>query len=109
MAPVAKILHSSGVLLLRYLDNWLVLATSEEACRRMKELILNLCKELGIVINMEKTSLTPTQVMTYLGMDINFVTLRASPTRTRQETLIHLIGEFLLSRERPAASWRRLL
>ena len=94
MAPVAKILHSMGVWLMRYLDDWLVLAPSEKACLRARELVLDLCKELGIVVNMEKSSLVPAQETIYLGMKIESVTLRASPTVARQRNLLSLIEKF---------------
>ena len=109
MAPVAKILHSMGVRLLRYLDDWLILASSKEDCIRARDLVLDLCKELGIIVNMEKSSLIPEQEMKYLGMVINSGTLRASPTIERKENLLKLIEEFLSSREQPASLWRRLL
>ena len=109
MAPVAKILHSMGVRLMRYLDDWLVQASSKEACIRARDMVLDLCKELGIIINKEKSSLIPSQEAIYLGMKIDSMTLRASPTITRQENLLSLIEEFLSSREQQASLWRRLL
>ena len=50
MAPISVILHSMGVHLLRYLDDWLVLTSSKEECPRARKLVMDLCKELEIVI-----------------------------------------------------------
>ena len=109
MAPISAILHSMGVRLLRYLDDWLVLASSKEECLRARELVMNLCRELGIVINMEKSSLTPSQEIIYLGMIINSQILRASPTVERQRNLISIIEEFLSSGSQPAFLWQKIL
>ena len=109
MAPVSTILHSMGIRLMRYLDDWLVLASSKEECLRAREIKENLCLELGIMINLEKSSLTPAQETKYLGMIINSVTLRASPSIERQKNLLALIEEFLSSRAQPASLWRKLL
>ena len=109
MAPVSTILHSMGVRLMRYLDDWLILAASKEECLRARDLVMNLCLELGIVINTEKSSLTPSQQITYLGVTINSTILRASPSIERQRNLLTLIEEFLSSKTHPASLWRRLL
>ena len=98
MAPVSTILHSAGIRMMRYLDDWLIMATSKEECLRAREVTIKLCADLGIVINREKSSLEPSQEMKYLGMIINSRTLKASPTTERQEKLITLIGEFLSSK-----------
>ena len=49
MAPVSVVLHS----LRRYLDDWLVQASSREALLRDLGVVLSLCRELGIVVNPE--------------------------------------------------------
>ena len=78
MAPVSSVLHSQGVRMLRYLDDWLVQASSKEACIRARDLTLELCLDLGIVVNMEKSHLCPAQTATYLGMVIDATALWAS-------------------------------
>ena len=61
MAPVSGFLHQPGVWMLQYLDDWLILASSrKEACwARVK--VLSLCQDLGIVVNLDKSSLAPSQ------------------------------------------------
>ena len=109
MAPVSVILHSMGIRMLRYLDDWLIQASSKEECLQARETVLSLCQELGIIINLEKSQLVPTQVATYLGLVIDATTLRASSTHTRIANLHSPIEEFLSSEQQPAALWRRLL
>ena len=61
MAPVSAILHKYGVRMLRYLDDWLILASSELACLQSRDRLLTVCTELGIQVNLTKSSLVPTQ------------------------------------------------
>ena len=46
--------HSHGIRLLRYLDDWLILASSEREARQSIQSLLSLCHTLGIVINEKK-------------------------------------------------------
>ena len=56
-----------------------------------------------------KSSLVPSQDMTYLGMQILSVRFITKPTETRVVNLLNIIEEFLSSPSPPAALWRRLL
>ena len=109
MAPVATIQHSLGIRMLRYIDDWLVLASSVEECLRARDTVLSLCAELGIQLNLEKSSLTPSQISVYLGIELNSVAFKASPSLKRRDSLSSIIGKFLSSREQPASLWRSLL
>ena len=60
-------------------------------------------------MNHGKSSLVPSQDMTYLGMQILSVWFIAKPTETRVVNLLNIIEEFLSSPSPPAALWRRLL
>ena len=66
MAPVSAILHRYGVRMLRYLDDWLILASTELACLQSRDRLLSICTELGIQVNLTKSSLVPTQSLVYL-------------------------------------------
>ena len=57
MAPVSSILHSLGIRLRCYLDDWLIQAHYREEVLCSLETILSLCLELGIVVNPEKSNL----------------------------------------------------
>ena len=109
MAPVSAILHRHGVRMLRYLDDWLILASSEIACLQSRDRLLAVCTELGIQVNLTKSSLVPSQSIVYLGMEILSLPFIARPTPTRAGNLIRLIEEFLLTSSPPAFLWRRLL
>ena len=109
MAPVSAILHKYGVRMLRYLDDWLILASSELACLQSRDKLLTVCTELGIQVNLTKSSLVPTQSLVYLGMEIRSLPFIARPTPARVGNLLRLIEEFLSTLSPPAFLWRRLL
>ena len=109
MAPVSAILHKYGVRMLRYLDDWLILASSEIACFQSRDRLLTICTELGIQVNLTKSSLVPTQSLVFLGMEIRSLPFIARPTPVRVNNLLRLIEEFLSTPSPPASLWRRLL
>ena len=80
MAPISTILHRYGIRILRYLDDWLILAESRTTCIQARDRLLHLCEELGLQVNHGKSSLVPSQDMTYLGMRILSVWFIAKPT-----------------------------
>ena len=78
-AVVSVCAHSHGIRLLRYLDDWLVLCSSEREPKQADQSLLSLCRTLGIVIN-EKSDLVPSQTAKYLGMTIDTETGKVFPS-----------------------------
>ena len=109
MAPVSGFLHQLGVRMFWYLDDWLILASSREEACWARDQVLSLCQELGIVVNPEKSTLTPSQLITYLGIRINSQTFWASATPSRIEKFFSIVEEFLSSKVQSAKFWRVLL
>ena len=70
MAPISAILHRYSIRMLRYLDDWLILAESRTTCLQARDRLLQVCEELGLQVSFRKSSLIPSQDMTYLGMQI---------------------------------------
>ena len=106
MAPVSAILHSWGICMRRYLDDWLVQSLSRDALLRDLQVVLDLCQELGIVVNPSKSHLVPSQVVQYLGVVIDS---RASPSSERVSKLFSTADAFLSCAAPPASTWLRLL
>ena len=86
MAPISAILHRYGIRMLRYLDDWLILAEYRTTCIQARDRLLHLCEELGLQVNHRKSSLVPSQDMTYLGMQILSVRFVAKPTDKGSES-----------------------
>ena len=109
MAPVSAILHAMGICMRRYLDDWLFQSSSRESLLRNLQTVLDLCCELGVVINLEKSNLVPSQVVQYLGVVINTQSFAASPLPDRISRLLSTAEEFRSSASPPARLWLSLL
>ena len=109
MAPVSAILHSLGIRMRRYLDDWLVQSSSRESLLTDLQTVLGLCHELGIVINPLKSNLVPSQVVQYLGVVINSTSFRASPSVERVTRLQSTAVAFQSCASPPASLWLSLL
>ena len=80
-AAVSAWAHSHGIRLLRYLYDWLLLASSEREAKQAVQSLLSLCHTLGIVINEKKSDLVPSQTTKYLGMTIDTEAGKVFPSR----------------------------
>ena len=109
MAPILSFLHRSGIRLRRYLDDWLIQASSRGLVLLALDTVLQLCQALGIVVNWEKSQLVPTQWMVYLGVLLDSLSFRASPAQKRVQKLLSIGYVFLSCEEQPVSSWLELL
>ena len=108
-AAVSAWAHTRGIRLLRYLDDWLVLAPSEVKARQHVQELLSLCHDLGIVVNEKKSDLVPSRSASYLGMTIDTVAGKVSPSRARVEKFLRPAGNFVKMNSPPARQWEVLL
>ena len=82
---VIKRLRRRGIALTHYCDDILVTAPSPEAVTRDANLVLKELRHFGFTINDEKSELTPTTDIVFLGVRINTtdMTLAVPPARVR--------------------------
>ena len=84
-----------GIRIHQYLDDWLVRATSHRVClQQTKDLVL-LCRELGWLVNEDKSELEPKQVFNFVGYQFDLKEGRVRPTIERWQTLQSKILEIL--------------
>ena len=100
--------HAQGVRLIWYLDDWLVLASTEARARQHVR-DLSLCNSLGVVLKREKSDLNPSQSVKYLGITIGTVAAQAYPMLPCIDKFIATARKFLSRREPPAQRWQVLL
>ena len=121
MKPIAAFLRRKSIRVLIYLDDFLLLAATKEEAVKNTHLLITLLQSLGFIINFKKSSLTPSQVITFLGFKIDSTSMMLSlpaekinkildcahrllaPQRITLRNLASLIG--LLEASRPAI-WR---
>ena len=109
MAPVSAILHSMGIRMRRYLDDWLVQSASWESLLLDLQTVLQLCHELGMVVNSQYSNLVPSQAVQYLGVVLDSTSFRASPSEERISRLQSTAAEFQSYASPPANLWLSLL
>ena len=93
----------------RYLDNWLVQSSSRDSLLHDLQVVLDLCRELGIVVNPAKSHLVLSQVVQYLGVVIDSRFFRASPSSERVARLRSTADAFLSCAAPPASTLLSLL
>ncbi|VDI57299.1 Hypothetical predicted protein [Mytilus galloprovincialis] len=88
VAVVAAHLRSRGIRLVVYLDDWFLLNQEKSQLILDRELVLNLLVELGFIINLKKSTLDPSQQITYLGAMFLLNLGIVLPTEERTSKLI---------------------
>ena len=69
----ASVIHRKNTALHQFLDDWLGQTMPKELCAKHKNLILFLCKELGWLVNQEKSELIPKQVFAFVGIHYDLI------------------------------------
>ena len=108
-AAVSAWAHARGIRLLRYLDDWLVLSSSEKKAKESIRELLSLCHTLGIVINETKSDLVPSQSAKYLGMTIDTGAGKVFPSLARVEKFLTVAERFCSMQSPPAQLWQVIL
>ena len=106
--PVSAWAHSHGIKLLHYLDDWLVLSSSEQEAKQAVQSLLSLCRTLGIVIN-KKSDLVPSQTAKYLGMTIDTEAGKVFPSLAQVEKFLMVAESFCTMDAPPAQLWQVIL
>ena len=84
-----------GIRIHQYLDDWLVRATSHRLCLQQTKTLVLLCRELGWLVNEDKSELEPKQVFNFVGYQFDLKEGRVRPTTERWQTLQSKILEIL--------------
>ena len=108
-AVVSAWAHSHGIRLLRYLDDWLVLPSSEKEAKQAVQSLLSLCRTLGIVRNEKKSDLVPSQTVKYLGMTIDTEAGKVFLSLARVEKFLTVAESFCAMNSPPAQLWHVIL
>ena len=106
---VVAFLRRRGLEVFAYIDDWLILDTSEAAVATSTSITLKLLKELGWIVNQAKSNLVPTQDLVYLGAAIDLQRGLIRPSAQRILTLKEVVRVFLRRSSQPASLWMKVL
>ena len=109
MRAVGAYVRKMGLKLHLYLDDWILLSASAQAAQMWMEWLLALARALGLVVNLPKCDLTPSQIYHFIGILFNLIIGTAQPTPARVDALLDLAAIFLESPTQPAGRWQQLL
>ncbi len=84
-------LRLQGIRILNYIDDWLILAHSEQIAVRHRDVVLAQMKELGLRLNAKKSVLSPFQRTTYLGVVWDSTTMQARLSPARIESILNTV------------------
>ena len=102
MAQIQSMPETRDIKIHLYLDDWIVPVSSFTQGVTQASVLLQLCRTLGLMINLEKSDLIPSQVFVHLGVHYNLLTYRAQMSQDNIEEL-RLWGHKFLSGPPPSA------
>ena len=79
--------------LIHYLDDFFIASLTEEDCGNDLNIFLQICAELGVPIAEDKV-FGPTQVLTYLGIEIDTISMTARLPREKYDQILTLLYQW---------------
>ncbi len=102
-------LREAGIRILNYLDDWLILAQSRALLCEHRDMVLSHLSQLGLQVNREKSKLSPTQRISFLGMELDSVNLTARLSEERAQSMLRCLESLQRKRAVPLKHFQRLL
>ncbi|XP_030584735.1 uncharacterized protein LOC115779969 [Archocentrus centrarchus] len=89
-------LRQQGIRLATYLDDWLLLARSEQEAATQTCVVVKHLTDLGFIINTEKSVLSPAQHIIFLGLSLDSISFTASLSAERVKAFRACLALFRL-------------
>lgn len=102
-------LQSRGLKVLPYLDDWLICAPSQAQAVQDTSILLAHVAQLGLRVNFAKSCLNPSQRVTFIGVTLDTMAMRAQPSSQRVDDVLRLLPLFRWGRLLPYVMFLRLL
>ena len=109
LKPVLAYAHLHRVKLHMYLDDWLLNPGTHQEAHEQTSWLRSLCQKLGLVLNLEKSDLIPSQVSTYLGIELDTSVGLARPSHKRLTNWLSVAEGFTAQQSPPAVQWLQVL
>jgi hypothetical protein len=103
-------IRKSGLILYRYLDDFLIIGSREDLLRKVPKLVARLTK-MGIRINRKKSVVQPVDEIEYLGFTLTSTTVKVKPESGRKLCVVvrDLMRDYLHKRPITFKAWASVL
>ena len=98
-----------GIRIHQYLDNWLVRDKSHQACLQHTQDLVKICRNLGWLVNLEKSELEPKQIFDFVGYQFDLKAGRVRPTPDQWQNLKDKMLRILSSPTCPVRQFMSLI
>ena len=102
-------LRLRGMRVLNYLDDWLIIAQSRSQLVEHRTMLLDHLENLGIMINWTKSSLNPSQTISFLGIVLDSRSMTAQLSQQRALRIQHAARSFRCGAIIPLKRFQRML
>ena len=109
MSVLGAFLRKKIIHIFMYLDDWLLINSDKAILLKQLENVLDLVQGLGLLVNLKKSMLTPTQNLEYSGAKFNLIDGVVTPSETRFQNMLEIIQNLLLIHQTQAVVILRLL
>ena len=97
LKPVLCVLRTKGHIIIIFIDDLLLIATSYEKCCATILETISVLSDLGFVVHVEKSVFVPQQQATFLGFRINSLTMKITLTPEKVNKITTFISALLVS------------
>lgn len=94
LKPVLRHLRSTGFLSINYLDDFLLLGHTKDACSKNMKRTISLLKSLGFIIYYNKSHLNPSRRCRFLGFLFNSHNLTITVPHDKKERINRMLSSF---------------
>ena len=109
MKPIKRYLHSLGVLVFSFLDDFLILGVSRPLTESYTKTTTDLLQKLGFSVNWEKSSIVPQQRLEYLGIVLDLQNFTLSLPQEKIEKILSYVDQDSLQSRMSRRDLERLI
>jgi len=106
---VGAYVRQQGLSLIQYLDDWILSCSTSAVCKLWTEWLVSLVRSLGLLVNIPKSDLNPSQLVQYIGILFDLIESSARPADHRVQAFLRLARQFLKQQPQTAEQWQRVL
>ena len=107
--PLGHLAHMHAVCLLQYLDDWILRSTDRSFLVQQTNWLLSVLRRVGLVLNVPKSHLVPTQRLTHIGVEYHLDEGLMFPPMERVLKIESKVSPLLSVRVVTAYFWLSLL